>query len=283
MTIAVTGATGQLGQLVIAALKQKVPANTLVALVRSPEKAQSLGVTARAADYQQPASLEAALQGVDTLLLISGNEIGQRAQQHANVIAAAKKTGVKRIVYTSLLHADRSPLNLAPEHFATEQALKASGLDYTILRNGWYTENYTGSIAPALANGAFYGSAGEGKIASAAREDYAQAAVVVLTSDGHEGKTYELAGDEPYTLAQLAAEVSRQTGNPLPYNNISEADYAAALKGAGLPEGFAAAIASWDAGAAQGGLFEDNHQLSALIGRPTTPLSVTVAAALNAR
>lgn len=283
MTIAVTGATGQLGQFVIAKLKQKIPASNIVALVRHPEKAQNLGVTARAADYTQPASLDAALQGVDTLLLISGNELGQRAQQHANVIAAAKKQGVKRIVYTSLLHADRSPLNLAPEHYETEKALKASGIDYTILRNGWYTENYTGSIAPALANNAFYGSAGTGKIASAAREDYAEAAVVVLTHEGHAGKTYELAGDEPYTLAELAAEVSRQSGKHIPYHDIPESDYAAALKAAGLPDGFAAAIASWDAGASQGGLFEDNHQLSALIGRPTTPLSVTVAAALKAR
>lgn len=282
MTIAVTGATGQLGQLVIAKLKQKTPASNIIALVRNPEKAKSLGVAARAADYTQPDSLAAALKGVDTLLLISGNEIGQRAQQHANVIAAAKQQGVKRIVYTSLLHADRSPLSLAPEHATTEQALKASGIDFTILRNGWYTENYTGSIAPALANGAFYGSAGEGKIASATREDFADAAVVVLTQEGHAGKTYELAGDAPYTLAELAAEVSRQSGKNIPYRNLPEADYAAALKSAGLPDGFAAAIASWDVGASQGGLFEDNHQLSALIGRPTTPLSVTVAAALKA-
>lgn len=282
MTIAVTGATGQLGQLVIAKLKEKTPSNNIVALVRSPEKAKNLGVTARAADYAQPATLEAALSGVETLLLISGNEIGQRAIQHANVIAAAKKSGVKRIVYTSLLHADTSPLNLAAEHAETEKTLKASGIDYTILRNGWYTENYTGAIAPALANGAFYGSAGEGKIASAAREDFAQAAVVVLTQLGHSGKTYELAGDEPYTLAQLAAEVTKQSGKQIPYKDIPEADYAAALKGAGLPEGFAAAIASWDVGASQGGLYEASHQLSALIGRPTTPLSVSVAAALKA-
>lgn len=282
MTIAVTGATGQLGQLVIAKLKQKIASSNIVALVRSPEKAKSLGVTARAADYAQPATLEAALSGVETLLLISGNEIGQRAVQHANVIAAAVKNGVKRIVYTSLLHADTSPLNLAPEHFETEKNLKSSGIDYTILRNGWYTENYTGSIGPALANGAFYGSAGEGKIASAAREDFAEAAVVVITQEGHSGKTYELAGDEPYTLAQLAAEVTKQSEKQIPYKNIPEADYAAALKAAGLPEGFAVAIASWDVGASQGGLYEASHQLSALIGRPTTPLSVSVAAALKA-
>lgn len=280
MTIAVSGATGQVGRLVIGKLKQKVATDNIVGLVRNTEKARDLGVAVRVADYTQPATLEAALAGIDTLLLISGNEIGQRATQHANVINAAKKAGVKRIVYTSLLRADRSPLNLAPEHVQTEADLKASGLQYTILRNGWYTENYTGSITPALANGAFYGSAGDGKIASAARADYAEAAVVALTNEAHSGITYELAGDNAYTLAELAAEISSQTGKDIPYVNIPEADYAAALKGAGLPEGFAAAIASWDVGASQGALFDDGRQLSKLIGRPTTSLADSVRQAL---
>ena len=200
--------------------------------------------------------------------------------QHENVIRAAVKNGVKRIVYTSLLHADKSPLNLAPEHVQTEQALKNSGLDYTILRNGWYSENYTGSIAPALGLGAFYGSAGEGKISSAPREDYAEAAVVALTGQGHEGKTYELAGDEFYTLTDLAAEITAQSGKDIPYRNIPEADYAAALKNAGLPDGFAEAIASWDTGASQNALFDDSHVLSKLIGRKTTPIAVSVQKAL---
>lgn len=280
MTIAVSGATGQLGRLVIGKLKQKVATDNIVGLVRNTGKARDLGVAVRVADYTQPATLEAALAGIDTLLLISGNEIGQRATQHANVINAAKKAGVKRIVYTSLLRADRSRLNLAPEHVQTEADLKASGLQYTILRNGWYTENYTGSITPALANGAFYGSAGDGKIASAARADYAEAAVVALTNEAHSGITYELAGDNAYTLAELAAEISSQTGKDIPYVNIPEADYAAALKGAGLPEGFAAAIASWDVGASQGALFDDGRQLSKLIGRPTTSLADSVRQAL---
>ena len=281
MTIAVTGASGQLGHLVIEHLKEKVPASTIVGLVRKPEKAKDLGVQTRAADYTQPATLEAALEGVDTLLLISSSETGQRVAQHANVIAAAKKTGVKRIVYTSLLHADRSPLNLAPEHIQTEADLKASGIVYTILRNSWYTENYTGSIPAALANGVFYGSAGNAKICSAPRDDYAEAAAVVLTGEGHEGKTYELAGDEAYTLTDLAAEISRQTGKDIPYKDIPEAEYAAALKNAGLPEGFAAALASWDVAASEGALFDDSHQLSRLLGRPTTPLAVVVEAALK--
>lgn len=280
MTIAITGATGHLGQLVIEKLKQKVDASEIVALVRTLAKAAGLGVATREADYTRQDTLDVALKGVDTLLLISGNEIGQRAVQHENVIRAAVKNGVKRIVYTSLLHADKSPLNLAPEHVQTEQALKNSGLDYTILRNGWYSENYTGSIAPALGLGAFYGSAGEGKISSAPREDYAEAAVVALTGQGHEGKTYELAGDEFYTLTDLAAEITAQSGKDIPYRNIPEADYAAALKNAGLPDGFAEAIASWDTGASQNALFDDSHVLSKLIGRKTTPIAVSVQKAL---
>lgn len=280
MTIAITGATGHLGQLVIEKLKQKVDASEIVALVRTPAKAAGLGVATREADYTRQDTLDVALKGVDTLLLISGNEIGQRAVQHENVIRAAVKNGVKRIVYTSLLHADKSPLNLAPEHVQTEQALKNSGLDYTILRNGWYSENYTGSIAPALGLGAFYGSAGEGKISSAPREDYAEAAVVALTGQGHEGKTYELAGDEFYTLTDLAAEITAQSGKDIPYRNIPEADYAAALKNAGLPDGFAEAIASWDTGASQNALFDDSHVLSKLIGRKTTPIALSVQKAL---
>lgn len=281
MTIAITGATGQLGRLVTARLKEKVPASDIVALVRSPEKATDLGVTARAADYGRPETLGAALAGVDTLLLISSSEVGQRATQHRNVIEAARAAGVKHVVYTSLLHADRSPLSLAEEHRETEADLKASGLSHTILRNGWYAENYTGSIGGALAGGAFIGSAGEGKVSAASRGDFAEAAVAVLTGAGHEGKTYELAGDSAWTLADLAAEVSKQSGKAIPYKDLSVADYAAALAGFGLPDGLATAIAGWDADAAKGALFDDGRELSTLIGRPTTPLATSVAEALQ--
>lgn len=281
MTIAITGATGQLGRLVVEKFKGKLPATSLVALVRSPAKAGVLGVTVREADYTKPDNLDRALAGVDTLLLISSNEIGQRATQHRNVISAARKAGVKRIVYTSLLHADTSTLSLAGEHRETEADLKASGVPFTILRNGWYTENYTGSIGGALAGGAVIGSAGEGRISSAPRSDYAEAAAVALTTAGHEGKIYELAGDHSYTLAGLAAEISRQTGKAIPYKNLSEADYADALVGMGLPKGLAQAYAGWDAAAAHGALFDDQRQLSKLIGHPTTTLSVVVADALK--
>jgi len=281
MTIGITGATGHLGRLVVDKLKNKVPAEQIVALVRSPAKASELGVAVREADYGRPETLDVALSSVDTLLLISSSELGRRVFQHRNVIEAAKKAGVSRIVYTSVLHADRSPLSVAAEHRETETWLTSSGISYTILRNGWYTENYAMAIPGALAGGVFLGSAGDGKISSASRADFAEAAVAALTTEAHNGKTYELAGDEAYTLTDLAAEVSRQTGKTIPFKNLPEAEYANALLGFGMPEDFARAVASWDALAAKGALFDDSHQLSALIGRPTTPLSVVVAEALR--
>ena len=280
MTVAITGATGQLGRLVIAELKALLPEGQIVALARSPEKAADLGVTARAFDYSRPETLAAALAGVDKLLLISSNEIGQRASQHRAVIEAAKAAGVGQIVYTSLLNADRSPLSLAGEHVETEAMLAASGIPHVILRNGWYAENYTGAIPSVLEHGALIGSAGAGRVSGAARADYAAAAAAVLTGDGHAGKTYELAADQAWTLADLAAEISAQTGRDIPYRNLPEADYAAALIGAGLPEGLSQAIAGWDTGAANGALLDDGRALSRLIGRPTTPLADVVRAAL---
>lgn len=280
MKIGVTGATGQLGRLVVEELKGKGLSTNVVALVRSPQKAADLGVEAREFDYNNPNQLVGALHGIDKLLLISGNEIGQRATQHANVIDAAKKAGVKWIVYTSLLHADTSTLSLAAEHFATENAIQSSGLSYTILRNGWYTENYSGSIGGALASGAFIGSAGNGKISSATRTDFAEAAVAVITGDVQHGKVYELAGDKSYTLSELAAEISKQTGKTIPYNNLPEVEYSKILKSFGLPEMFADAIASWDVSASNGDLFDESQQLSKLIGRSTTVLAETVKEAL---
>lgn len=279
MTIAVTGATGQLGRIVVERLKRKAT-DQIIALVRSPEKAADLGVEARRADYDDAASLEAALEGVDTLLLISSSEVGKRAAQHHNVIEAAKKNGVKWIVYTSLLRADTSPLSLAVEHVQTEKKLASSGIPHTILRNGWYTENYTGSLEGAVASGGIIGSAGEGRISGASRADYADAAVAVLTTGGHQGKVYELAGDEPFSLSELAAEVSRQAGRAVTYNNLPEADYAKALEGFGLPAGVAEAVASWDVGASHGALHDEGRQLSKLTGRPTTPFATTVQTAL---
>ena len=277
--IAITGATGQLGQHVIESLLKTVPASQIVAIVRNPAKATALsqqGITVRQADYSDEAAFTTALQGIDKLLLISSSEVGQRAPQHRNVINAAKAAHVKFIAYTSLLHADTSPLGLADEHVATEQMLAESGIAHALLRNGWYTENYLASAPAALEHGVFIGAADEGKIASATRADYAAAAARVISEDGHAGKTYELAGDAGWTLSQLAAELAKQSGKKVVYQNLSEADFAAALKGVGLPAGLADMLADSDSGASKGGLFDDSHTLSKLIGRPTTSLADSV-------
>lgn len=282
--IVVTGATGQLGRLVIHALLKTVPASRLVAAVRNPEKAgdlAALGVQVRRADYTDSASLDAAFQGATKVLLISSNQIGERLPQHRAVIDAAKRAGVQLLAYTSVLRAADSTLGLAGEHRETERAIADSGVPAAILRNGWYTENYTAALPNAVAHGAILGSAGEGRIASAARRDYAEAAAAVLSGDGHAGKTYELAGDSAYTLAELAAEVARQSGKPVQYRDLPEADYKAALLGFGLPDELAALLSDSDAQAARGALFDDGRQLSALIGHPTTPWAVTVGEALK--
>jgi NAD(P)H dehydrogenase (quinone) len=281
MKIGVTGATGQLGRLVIEKLKEKVSLESIVALVRNTGKATDLGVEVRLFDYTQPKNLVASLQGIEKLLLISSSEIGNRYPQHKAVVDAAKQSTVKHIIYTSILHADTSPLGLAAEHLATEAAIIASGLTYTILRNGWYTENYTGSAKGAIGAGAFIGCAGDGKITSAPRIEYAEAAAVVLASEGHENKIYELAGDKSYTLSELAAEISSQTGKTIPYNNLSEIQYAEILKSVGLPAGLAEMLADSDMGASKGGLYDESKQLSALIGRPTTELGKVLADALK--
>jgi len=281
--IVITGATGQLGRLVIENLLRSVPASDITAAVRNPAKAADLaarGVQVRKADYTQPDTLDAAFARADKLLLISSSEVGQRATQHRAAIDAAVRSGVKLLAYTSILHADSSPLGLASEHKETEVMLKASGLPHVLLRNGWYTENHMGFVPAALAHGVLMGSAGEGRISSAARVDYAAAAAAVMTSEGQAGRVYELAGDASYSLTELAAEIARQSGKPVTYKNLSEADYASALLGFGLPAPIANMLADSDVGASQGGLFDGGFQLSALIGRPTTPMTATLAASL---
>ncbi|HGE8983325.1 TPA: SDR family oxidoreductase [Salmonella enterica subsp. enterica] len=284
--IAITGATGQLGQHVIENLLKTTPASHLVAIARNPKKAAPLsqrGIAVRQADYANEAALTTALQGVDKLLLISSSEVGQRTAQHRNVIQAAIAAKVKFIAYTSLLHADKSPLALADEHIETEKMLAESGIPHTLLRNGWYTENYLASVPAALKHGVFIGAAGQGKIASAMRADYAAAAARVISEEGHAGNVYELAGDDAWTLRQLADELTHQSGKKIVYQNLSEVDFAAALKGAGLPDGLdglADMLANSDAGAAKGGLFDDSHTLRKLIGRPTTTLTESLRSVL---
>ena len=282
--IAITGASGQLGRLIIDELLTTTPASEITALVRTPESVSDLaerGITVRQADYNEPGTLIEALKGIKKLLLISSSEVGQRAQQHQNVINAAKENGIELIAYTSILHADTSPLGLAEEHRATEAMLSESGIPFALLRNGWYSENYTAGIPAALQLGTLYGCAGDGLIASAARADYAAAAAKVITLDNQGGKIYELSGDKAYTLAELAAEISQQTGKEIGYVNLPEADYASALDQAGLPTPLAHMLADSDTGASQGGLYDKSQTLSRLIGQPTTPIAESVRKALK--
>lgn len=275
----VTGAGGQLGRLVVAALAERAGPDAVAAIVRDPARAAGLfpeGVTVREGDYDRPETLAAAFAGAERLLLISSNAIGNRVAQHRNAIEAAKRAGVARIAYTSVLHADASTLGLAEEHRATEALVEASGIAFTLLRNGWYTENYAAAIPAALAHDALIGSAGEGRISSAARRDYADAAAVALLEDAGERVVHELAGDGSYTLAEFAAEISRQAGKAIPYVDLPEAEYRAALIGAGLPEPMAALLADSDAAAARGALFDASGALARLIGRPTTPFAATI-------
>lgn len=281
--IVVTAASGQLGRLVVQELLKSVPASQIIAGVRSPEKAKDLastGVQVRELDYTKPQTIQAALAGVKKLLLISSNAVGSRAAEHKNVIDAAKKVGVELIAYTSILHADTTPMILAQEHKETEAMIKASGLPYVFLRNGWYTENYTANIAPVLQHGAVLGSAKDGKFSLAARADYAAAAAKVLTLDNQAGKIYELAGDVAYTLADYAAEIAKQTGKTIVYSDMPESDYAKVLVSVGLPEGFASVLADCDTGASKGALFDDSKTLSKLIGRATTPIAESIKAVL---
>lgn len=278
--IVVTGATGQLGRLVIASLLKKVPATNIVAAVRNVDKAgdiAALGVQVRYADYTLPSTWDEALNGANKLLLISSSEIGQRIEQHRTVIEAAKRVGIKLLVYTSVLHADTSPLGLAAEHRETEALIRASGVPFVLLRNGWYTENYAAGVPAALEHGNLYGCAGSGRISSAARADYAEAAAKVLTADNQAGGVYELAGDTAYTLTELAAEISHQSGKNIGYVDMPESEYKALLVQVGLPEPIAELLANSDAGASKGALFDENRQLSTLIGRPTTLVATTIA------
>ncbi|RPE72005.1 NAD(P)H dehydrogenase (quinone) [Pacificibacter maritimus] len=280
----VTGASGQLGALTIDALRKFVPAENITGLVRRDDAATALsatGIDARVASYDDPAALTKAFAGIDRVLLISGSEVGQRVPQHLNVIAAAKEAGVNFMAYTSILKAADSQIGLAPEHKATEEALAASGLDFTLLRNGWYTENYLMALPQILEMGQHFGAAGDAKFAPATRADFAEAAAIVLSGAEHEGKTYELAGDEVFTYAEYAQTISDLSGKDVAYVDMPEAAYAEALKGAGLPAPMADLLANADAVSKDGWLFDDSKTLSSLLGRPTVSLRDTLRAALN--
>lgn len=279
----VTGATGQLGQLVLEHLAKKMDPSQIVTFARNPEKAARLkkkGFNVRYANYDEPASWQTGLQGVRRLLLISSSEIGKRFEQHQTVIQAAKKNGVAHLFYTSLLNAPTSSLELAEEHLATEAAIEKSGLAYTFLRNGWYLENHTGNIAPALQYSAIYGAAADGRFASAARVDYAQAAVAAMMATAPK-KVYELAGDVAFTMTQFAQELGRQSGKKIEYHNESSQAYEARLEQVGLPKAFATLLADSDLGASKNGLYSASRDLHTLIGHAPTSLADAIAAALK--
>ncbi|KAA0022240.1 SDR family oxidoreductase [Antrihabitans cavernicola] len=284
MSIAITGASGQLGRLVVESLLDRgVTPSDIVAIVRTPAKIDDLaarGVVVRTASYDDRAALTEALAGVDRVLLVSGNEMGKRVAQHGNVIAAAKDAGVGHIAYTSIPDATTTPLLLAGEHKATEQLLAESGLPTTLLRNGWYWENYTGDLAGTVERGVLAGSARDGRVAAAARRDYADAAATVLTTDGHEGKTYELGGDQRLTYTELAEQLSAVAGKTVEYRDLPKDAYANVLQEAGLPADYAAVLADSDAGIAVGALDVTSGDLQRLIGRPSTPVADVFRAAL---
>nr|WSW67464.1 SDR family oxidoreductase [Streptomyces sp. NBC_00995] len=286
MSIVVTGATGELGRLVVEDLLTVVPAGGIAAVVRDKEKAAALaarGVELRIADYNRPETLADAFRAGDRVLLISGSEVGSRVAQHSAVIDAAKAAGVAQLAYTGILGGPDADIELAAEHKVTEQLILDSGLPYTFLRNGWYTENYTANLAPVLAHGAVVANAGEGRIASASRADYAAAAVAVLTGEGHLGRAYELSGDVAWSLAEYAAAVAGASGKEIVYKNVPAAAHQEILVGAGVPEAFAAILTDVDEGIRRGLLAGTTGELARLIGRPTTPLAETVAAAVAGR
>lgn len=283
--IAVTGSTGHFGRIVIENLLERgIAPGQIVALARSPEKAQDLaarGVQVRQADYSAPETLVAALQGVEKLLFVSGSEAGHRIPQHQNVVDAARQAGVRLIAYTSILNADTTGMLLAAEHKATEEMIRESGIPFVFLRNSWYLENYTGNLASTVEHGVLLGSADDGRLNAATRADLAAAAAEVIAGEGHEGRIYELGGDVAFTLPELAETISRESGRPVEYRNLPEDAYAEALIGFGLPEGFARVLADSDRGIARGDLHTDSGDLRRLIGRPTTTPADAVAAALR--
>ncbi|MEU0756236.1 SDR family oxidoreductase [Streptomyces albogriseolus] len=283
MSIVVTGASGKLGRHVVEQLLEKVPAGQVTAVVRSPERVADLaerGVRVAVADYNAPETFDGLFAAGDKVLLISGNEFDKgRVRQHSVVIDAARAAGVALLAYTSA--PGSLTATLADDHRGTERALLDSGVPYVLLRNGWYHENYTENLAPVLEHDAVVAAAGEGRISSASRADYAAAAVAVLTGEGHENTTYELGGDEAWSFAEYAAELSRQTGREIVYTPVTPEALTGILTGAGVPEPMAAVFAGVDAAIAEGQLVVDSGDLSRLTGRPTTPLAEAVAAALK--
>jgi NAD(P)H dehydrogenase (quinone) len=279
MSIVVAGATGHLGGLVVASLLNRgVNPGQILATGRSTDRLAALaehGVHVAELDYNKPA--DDVISAGDTVLLISGSELGQRVDQHRNVIELAQRVGAARIVYTSVLRADTSTLAIAPEHIATEEILKASGVAYTILRNGWYNENSEQTFAQAAQSGVVVTSAGDGRVSSASREDFAEAATAALTGEGHDGVTYELAGDTAFTMRDLAEIFTTVLDRPIELQNLTTVEHRAVLTRAGLDDHIVEFLVTLDRNTADGDLFARTGDLSSLIGRPTTPIAESVA------
>ena len=286
MNFVITGATGQLGRLVVEALlRRNVAADQIIATGRGTSRIIDLadrGVLVRRIDYDDPGSMRDLFAGASRVLLVSGSEFGRRVDQHRNVIDAAKNSGVGLLAYTSIANAGRSGIALAADHQATEKALDESGLPFTLLRNGWYLENYTAQVADYLEHGVVLGSAGDGKVSAATRADYAEAAAAVLVSGDHTGKIYEFGGDEAFGYADLAGAVAQAAGRPIRYRDLRFDEYVGALVGAGLPDAYAAALADSDLGIARGELLVSTGDLSRLIGRPTTSMPDAIGSAVRA-
>ena len=282
MKIAVTGASGKLGNLVIEKLLTQIDAENIIAIARNPAKVEAFrgrGINIRQADYTVPESLGPALKGADRLLLISSSELlNDRVAQHKNVIKAAIHNKVKLIVYTSVLNADQTSVSVLKEHKQTEKALRDSGIDHVILRNGWYIENFTDNISPVLSSGKLFGAAGDGKIAAASRQDFAEAAARVLLEDGHAGKIYELAGTQRFTKAELAEAISSWSQTDVEYKNLSPEDYRSTLENAGLPGPIAQFLVEADVAIASEELNGSGEDFRFLIGRPTISLDEAISA-----
>jgi len=285
MSIVITGATGRLGHHVLQVLLERdVPAEEIVAAGRSIEKLEDVaaqGVRVTPMDYDDPASVAAALAGASKVLLIASSEVGKdRPGQHRTVIEAAKAEGVELLAYTSTVNADVNATVLGEDHRATEAILADAGVPYTLLRNGYYFENWTDQIQGTLAQGALVGSAGEGRVNAATRRDLAEAAVAVLLGEGHAGKVYELGGDVAFTVAELAAQITAVTGTTVVYNDLPAEQYVAMLTSFGIPGALAGILADSDQGLARGELLAEGDDLRTLIGRPTTTPADAVRAAV---
>ncbi|WP_329031485.1 SDR family oxidoreductase [Streptomyces sp. NBC_01725] len=286
MSIVVTGATGHLGRLAIESLLTSgVPAGEIAAVARDGAKAAplaALGVEVRIGDYDRPETLTDVFRSGDRVLFVSGSEAGRRVPQHTAVVAAARAAGVAQLAYTGVLGGPDADFELAAEHKVTERLILDSGLPYTFLRNGWYTENYTENLGPVLEHGAVVAAAGDGRVASASRADYAAAAAAVVTGEGHLNKAYELCGDTAWSFAEYAVELSRRTGRTIVYNNVPGETMLGILTGAGVPEPMAAVLVDVDRAIERGLLVGTTGDLARLAGRPTTPLAESVAEALKA-